>query len=135
MSLTAGGAGEYSSGNSYSKVRTVNVVGRGKTTTYFYDGQGTDRAPNWWTVNGSLEATYRIFGVELGAKGEVFNVFNRQTPGGAGATTQIANTAFCENTTNPSTACQTAINNFGKFTARSQFQAPRSFRLTALVRF
>ena len=134
VSLTAGGAGVYSSGNSFSKVRSVNVLnaaggGTGKTTTYYYEGQGSDRGPNWWRVDGSLEATYRIFGVEIGAKGEVFNLFNKETP------FVVSNTAFCANTTNPSATCTTARNNFGTYTARGSFMVPRNFRLTALVRF
>ena len=134
VSLTAGGAGIYSSGNSYSKVRTLNVLtasgaSTGKTTTYYYDGVGTDRGPNWWRVDGSLEATYRIFGVEIGAKGEVFNIFNRQTP------VVVSNTTFCANTTNPSATCSTARKNFGTYTARGSFMTPRNYRVTALLRF
>jgi len=134
VSLTAGGTGVYATGVSFSKQRSVNVLNQagknsGKTTTYFYNGVGTNRAPNWWQANTSLEATYRIFGVEIGAKGEVFNVFNKQTQ------VVINNTTWCGNTTNPSTACKTAVTNFGKSSARSAFLAPRNFRLTGLVRF
>ena len=75
VNLTAGASGFWSSGNSYSKTRTMNVQGvQGQTRTYYYEGQGSDRGPNWWVVNSSLEATYRVFGVDIGLKGEVFNV-------------------------------------------------------------
>jgi len=132
VALTAGSAGIYSSGISFSKTRTLSVLNSagapsGQTLTYLYDGQGTDRDPNWWRVDISLDATYRIFGIDIGAKGEMFNAFDRQTP------VVPSNTAWCGTTT--TAACQTAISRFGTHTTRGAFMVPRSFRLTALVRF
>ncbi|MGZ4810096.1 MAG: hypothetical protein ACXV7D_12290, partial [Thermoanaerobaculia bacterium] len=133
VSLTAGAVGIYSSGNSYSKSRTVTVLDAsgqpvsGQTSTYYYEGQGSDRGPNWYKIDSSLEATYRIFGIELGAKGEVFNVTNTQTP------IVVSNTAWCATPTGA--ACQAAVSNYGKYTSRGSFLAPRAFRLTGLVRF
>jgi len=135
VSLTAGGLGVYSSGNSFSKVRSLNVLnnagaGSGKTSTYFYDGQGSDRGPNWWRIDSSLEATYRIFGIEVGAKGEVLNIFNKETP------FVVSNTAYCAQTAGTvSAGCTTAVNTYGKYTSRGAFMTPRNFRLTALLRF
>ena len=97
--------------------------------TYFYEGQGSDRLPNWWNLSTSFEATYRLMGVDLGAKLDIFNIFNRQTK------IAVNNTTWCDNTTNPSSSCQTAINNFGKATARGSYLAPRNYQVTALVRF
>lgn len=78
-------------------------------------------------LNTSLEATYRLFSVDLGAKLEIFNVTDRQ-----GHVT-INNTVWCGTTS--TAACQTAVNNYGTTTARGSFQAPRSFRVTWLARF
>jgi hypothetical protein len=132
VNLTAGGSGFISSGNSFSKTRTLTVLDddggdSGQTRTFFYEGQGSDRGPMWWQLNGSLEATYRLFGtVDIGAKAEVFNVTDRQ------GEFVVSNTAWCNAET---TGCQTTRNNFGTYTARGSFQAPRNFRLTWLVRF
>ncbi|MGZ7040675.1 MAG: TonB-dependent receptor [Thermoanaerobaculia bacterium] len=135
VALTAGSKGLYQSGNTFSKTRSLTVLnnagaGSGKTTTYYYEGVGSDRGPNWWQIDGSLEATYRIFGVEIGAKGEVFNVFNKETE------FVVSNTAYCAQTTGTvSAACTTARNNYGTYTARGSYMTPRNFRLTALLRF
>jgi len=127
VNLTAGASGFWSSGNAYSKTRTMNVQGvAGQTRIYYYEGQGSDRGPNWYQVNTSLEATYRLFGVDIGLKGEVFNVTDRQ------GEFVVSNTAWCNADT---AACQTTRNNFGKYTARGSFQTPRNFRLTSLIRF
>jgi len=141
VALTWGNAGIYSSGNTYSKTRSMTVrnLAGGATndrSTYYYEGLGSDRGPNWWRYDTSLEGVFRLFGVDLGAKGEVFNVTNRQTP------IVVSNTAFCDvsspaNQTNGvvNTACQTAFNNYGTYTSRGAFMAPRNYRLTFLVRF
>ena len=134
--MTAGSAFRWSSGNGYSKSRTVNVVRPGSNVatstglTYLYEGLGSDRGSNYYTLDTSLEATYRIFGVDIGAKGEVFNITDQQEP------VVVSNTAFCGNASAAAgTTCATARSTFGTYTARGSFQAPRSFRLTALIRF
>ena len=135
VSLTAGGAGTYQSGASYSKTRTLTVLNNagesfGTTATYFYDGQGSDRLPNWWNFSTSLEATYRIFGVDLGGKLDVFNIFNRQSK------VAVNNTTWCD-VSNPAagSSCATAIQRYGTATARGSYLTPRNFQLTALIRF
>jgi len=127
VNLTAGATGLYQSGVSFSKTRSMTVVGAANATrNYFYEGQGSDRGPAVYAANLSLEATYRLFGVDMGLKGECFNVTDRQ-----GQLT-ISNTAW----SNAQTAAgQTTRDAFGKSTARNAFQAPRSFRVTYLVRF
>jgi len=133
VSLTAGAAGIYASGNPYSKSRTLTVLDAagtpvsGQSVTWYYEGQGSDRGPNWYKLDTSLEATYRIFGVEVGAKGEVFNVTDTQK------SVVVSNTAWCGTTS--TAACQTAVNRYGTYTARGSFLLPRNFRLTALIRF
>jgi hypothetical protein len=128
VNLTAGGSAQYQSGVPYSKTRTMTVQGASQATrNYFYEGQGSDRAPAVWALDTSLEATYRVFGtVDLGAKLEIFNVTDRQ------GQLRVNQTAWTNAT---GTAADTTRANYGKATARNAFQAPRSFRLTYLVRF
>ncbi len=136
VSLTAGTSGEYISGLSYTATRTVNVLKPGTTTnagptaTYFYEPRGSHRLQGYYQADGSLEATYRIYrGAEVGFKGEVFNLNDHQ------AKTNLTNTTWCGNTNNPSASCTTARNLFGTATARGQFLAPRTYRITTLLRF
>ncbi|MGZ4810674.1 MAG: hypothetical protein ACXV7D_15215, partial [Thermoanaerobaculia bacterium] len=135
VSLTAGGAGIYESGASYSKSRTMNVLNNagqtfGQTLTYYYEGQGSDRLPNWWNFSTSLEATYRLMGVEVGGKLDVFNIFNKESK------IAVNNTTWCD-VSNPAagSACATAIQRYGTATGRASFLTPRNFQFTALVRF
>ena len=136
ISLTGGLSGEYISGIPYTATRTLSVLtpgttaNAGPTVTYFYDQRGTHRLPSYSSANASLEATFRVYRTaEVGFKGEVFNLTNNQ------AQTNLSNTTWCANTTNPSASCTTARKNFGTATARGQFIAPRNFRLTTLLRF
>lgn len=136
VSASLGMGGNWISGVNYQKQRTVNVLipgtstNSGQTATYFYDDRGNERLPGAWTIDTSLELTFKIFStLELGGKGEVFNVTNRQEQ------ITVNNLVWCNNFTNPSAACVTARNTFGLATARGAFQAPRSYRLTALLRF
>ena len=131
VNLALGSAFRWSSGNSFSKERSVTALrpdgtSTGQTLTYYYEGRGSDRMPNYWQLDGSLEATYRIFGIEIGAKGEVFNITDQQEP------FVVSNVAWCEADT---TACATTRTNFGLSTARGSYQIPRGFRLTSLIRF
>ena len=72
--------------------------------------------------------TLQATGFQVGVKGEVFNVTDEQEK------ITVNNTTWCEAQPG-STACQTARTNYGTATARGSFQAPRNYRLTALVRF
>jgi hypothetical protein len=135
VNIVLGLAGQWISGVNYSRTRAMDVLRPGTTSrvagaTYFYDERGSEELDPVWTVDSSLELTFRLFNlVEMGAKGEVFNVFDEQEQ------IQVNNTVFCGNTVNPSAACTTARNNFGKATARGSFQPPRTYRATFLVRF
>lgn len=136
VNLTFGGAGNYRSGYSYSKttgVRPVNPAtggfAGGTTYTYYYDGLGSERLPSVWSLDSSIEATVGIWrSVELGIKGEIFNVTNRQEQ------IDTTLTAWC-NETNTTAACNTNRARHGLAQSRAQFQAPRGFRLTTLIRF
>jgi outer membrane receptor protein involved in Fe transport len=131
VNLTYGAVGKWQSGLPYSKVRTMTVLRNGKTTsnteTYYYEGRGSDRLPSNWTVDNSLEGTFRVMGrTELGLKAEVFNITNNEEA------ISTANTNWCNAQT---TGCATTRTNFGAQTARSHYQTPRSYRFTALLRF
>ena len=134
--LTAGLAGEAISGVDYTEARTMTVLNpvtgksSGNTATYFYETRGAHRLPGYAFADGSLEATFRVYRTaEIGIKGEMFNITDMQRK------IQVNNTTFCANTTNPSTSCTTARNSFGTATARGSFYAPRSYRITTLLRF
>ena len=137
VNVVMGTAGQWISGTNYTKQRTVNVRFPGSTTNsgataiYFYDERGSERLDPVWVVDGSLELTFRLFNlVEMGAKGEVFNVFDEQEQ------ISVNNTTFCENTSATApVACSNARNIFGTANARGSFQPPRTYRATFLVRF
>jgi hypothetical protein len=140
--FTAGAGGRYRSGYPFSKGITATVIdptgALGSTYTYFYEGQGSDRLPSVWTLDNSLEVTFGVFrGMEVGIKGEVFNITNRQaqinTSTTAWTNNCISNAGSC--TAAQITAANSARTNFGRATARTHYQDPRSYRVTALFRF
>ncbi len=129
--LTVGFGGQYLSGTAYAKQTTVRALfpdgsPSTETLTYYYEGRGADRLPGFYQVDLSTEITFPVFGTELGVKGEIFNVTNSQN--------QIAvnNQTWCDDTTS---SCQTLRSRYGAATQRASYQAPRGYRLTALIRF
>jgi|GEM_PF-634839 len=137
VNLAAGLGGLVSSGVRYQKQRSMNVLLPGTTTnagptqTLFYDARGSETTPSIYEIDASLEATFTVWKtIELGLKGEIFNVTNIQRQ------VTVNNTNWCDDATQgPATSCAIARANFGTATARSAFQAPRAYRLTALMRF
>ena len=132
--LTAGFVGIATSKTTYSKTRTINVLVPGTDTgiepmTYFYEGRGSDRIGGTvFQGDFSLEATYRAMGhSDVGMKFETFNLFNNEEK------IAVNNTAWCNATTGA--ACVTARAVHGTATVRASFQAPRTIRLVAFVRF
>ncbi|HXM75697.1 MAG TPA: hypothetical protein VN971_02890, partial [Thermoanaerobaculia bacterium] len=103
----------------------------GPLEVYYYDARGTETTPSIYQIDTSLEVTFTIFrSVELGVKGEVFNITNIQRQVDAN------NLNWCDDATQAaSSTCGQARATFGTATARSAFQPPRSYRLTTLVRF
>ena len=82
----------------------------------------------------SVEATWKILGTHnAGFKAEIFNITDRQEK------LRSNNVVWCGSAS--STACQTAIDNFGKATARTSYRGgvagttPRAFRFSAIYRF
>ncbi|HVR43434.1 MAG TPA: carboxypeptidase regulatory-like domain-containing protein [Thermoanaerobaculia bacterium] len=135
VNLTLGMAGEWISGTRFARTSTVQVLGSdgepaGETATYFYEDRGTRSIPGLWTVDNSIEATFNVFNaLEVGVKGEIFNVTDNQEKDTPNSTT------WCDNTVDPTAACTRARDLFNKATSRGHFQSPRTYRLTALIRF
>lgn len=135
FTLSLGALGEALSKRRYEKVRAMNVLlpgtltNAGPTATYFYNERGSDPVSGLqWFVDNSIELTWRGPSTsQVGIKGEIFNVTNRED--------KIANnnTAWCGSTANA--ACQTAVDSFGKATARGSFQTPRQYRISMIFRF
>ncbi|HYS56371.1 MAG TPA: TonB-dependent receptor [Thermoanaerobaculia bacterium] len=104
------------SGDTYQRQTTLAAlssigVATGNTLTYYYERAGSRRLPTIYQLDFGTEATYPFFGVEVGLKGEVFNVTNAQR------------------------LVQATPNGVRVGTSRNSFQAPRAYRVTALVRF
>lgn len=131
VNLAVGTSANWQSGNSFSKVRTARVLNpvkggpSGQTMPYFYEGQGSDRLPDWWQLNLSTEVTFDAFDMlEIGIKGEVFNVTDEQDQ------VVVSNTTWSE-----AAGGQSTRDAFGLGTARGAYNLPRNYRLTALIRF
>lgn len=130
--LTFGSVANYMSGEPYSKAGTVTVLDdAGEPTdqnyTYYYGGFNSERLNELWTIDGSVDAAWRVWGdVELGVKAEVFNISDNQEPDNTTTTT------WCEDDT---PTCQTRRDRHGAQTSRAHYQSPRSFRVTGLIRF
>ena len=137
VNLAVGLGGQVVTGSTFTKARTVNVLIPGTTTnsgataTYFYEQRGSDVLPTVYSVDGSIEATFTAWRtLEIGAKGEVFNITDQQKAITAN------NTTYCGDATQSATSsCGLSRAIYGTATARGSFQAPRSYRLTALLRF
>ena len=134
VSLTAGFVGSAVSKTTYTKSRTVSVLS--PTTgaqfaqmTYRYEPLGSDRVDGLLSIfDLSLEATMRAFQTsQVGVKFDVFNLFNNEEK------LNVSNTTWCNSTA--TSTCATTVGNYGTATTRAAFAAPRTFRVTALVRF
>ena len=137
VSLTTALAGEYRSNLSYTPNISMSVLlpgtttNSGSTATYFYEKRGSRRLPNTYGLDGSMEATYRIWkNAEVGFKGEVFNLTDHQDK------TLVNLTSYCANANAAAgSTCKVNRDRFGSATARGSFRGPRNYRLTTLVRF
>jgi hypothetical protein len=135
INLSVGALSEALSKRRYEKVRSMNVLlpgtvtNAGPTANYFYNERGADPLEGLqWFVDTSVEVTWRgPSTTQVGVKGEVFNLTNREEK------IISNNTAFCGSTANP--ACQAPVDNYGKATARGSFQTPRQYRVSAIFRF
>lgn len=146
VNLALGLGAQLATGVHFQKQRTMSVLvpgctppsaiicQGGPTETFFYDARGTETTPTIYQIDTSLEATFTVWRtVELGIKGEAFNITNQQKQRAVDQLTWCNDVAAA--TANPAGACSLARQNFGKATARGSFQVPRGYRLTALLRF
>ena len=122
------------SGDTYQRQATLTALSAdgfatGNTVSYYYAPAGSDRLPTVYQLDFGSEATYPFAGVEVGLKGEVFNVSNTQRQ------IQASTLGWCNDNIAPSAACSAARLSYGLGTSRNAYQAPRSYRLTALLRF
>ena len=97
--------------------------------TYFYNERGED------VINGlenftdfSTELTWKVAGTHQAAvRAEAFNLFSNEEKIISNNVTWCGNTATA--------ACTTAVNNFGKASARGSFLQPRRYRFSLIYRF
>ncbi|HEU5251663.1 MAG TPA: hypothetical protein VFW15_16885, partial [Thermoanaerobaculia bacterium] len=116
VAITAAPTFVWQSGLPYQMQSAFRV--NGETKNYFRDKRGSHRLTNSYQLDFALEAVFKPWGpIEIGAKGEVFNVTNQQY--------QLTCTGAC---LNPGP-------NFGRPTSRANMQAPRGYRFSGLVRF
>jgi hypothetical protein len=114
MSLTAAPSFTFSSGLPYQQQRNFTI--NGDTDTYYYTTKGSSRLPNWYQLNFALEADFRIFNpVQLGIKGEVFNLTNQQP------------------VTNGVSLLPNA--NFGQPLSSASLNPPRNYQFSAVLKF
>ncbi len=123
--ITAAPSGTLASGVPYQEQRPFQAPDGSIAGDYFYTKRGSSRSLTSYTLNFALEATFKPFGqgslwlvggpIEIGVKGEVFNLTNQQ---------QVLSPGIL--TPGP---------NYGLPNSRDQLQSPRSFQFTALVRF
>ena len=117
VAITAAPAFIWRSGLPYQEQRSTSSL-HGYTFTYFFEKRGSHRLPSAYQLDFALEGVFKPWGpLEVGVKGEVFNLTNQQPI--------VDNTRL---TLIPGSS-------FGFPTSRNSFQAPRNYRLTALVRF
>jgi hypothetical protein len=134
VNLVFSGLTEFSSKQRYERSRSVTVLspitgGTAASASYFYEPRGSSPVEGLTNyIDFATEGTWRIASThQAGVKVEIFNITNNQEKW------QSNNTAWCGQTN--TTACQTAVNNFGKATARGAFYQPRAFRFSLIYRF
>ena len=133
--LVVGGVAESISKSRYERLRSVNVLlpgtltNSGNTATYFYEERGASPVPGMlWYLDAAAELTWKIARTyQAGFKTEIFNLLNQEMQ------ITTSSTAWCGS--DAGTGCAAAIANFGKATARGQYQQPRRFRFSAIFRF
>jgi hypothetical protein len=135
VDATFGMLTEFISKRRYQKERVVNVLrpgtltNAGPTVTYYYNEMGEDQLEGLENFTDfSSEFTWRIAGTNQAAfKAEIFNLFSNEEK------IISNNVTWCGNTS--TAACATAVQNFGKASARGSFLQPRRFRFSLTYRF
>ncbi|MDP3716359.1 MAG: TonB-dependent receptor [Acidobacteriota bacterium] len=135
VNVTVGMLTDFISKRRYQKERTVNVLtpgtqnNAGPTATYYYNELGSDVLDGMENVTDfSTELTWKVAGShQAGFRAEAFNLFNNEEKIISNNVTWCGNTATA--------ACTTAVNNFGKASARGSFLQPRRYRFSLIYRF
>ena len=135
VNVTLGMLTDFISKRRYQKERTVNVLtpgtlnNNGPTLTYFYNERGEDVINGLENVTDfSTELTWKVVGTHQAAvRAEAFNLFSNEEKIISNNVTWCGNTATA--------ACTTAVNNFGKASARGSFLQPRRYRFSLIYRF
>lgn len=135
VNLTVGALTEFISKRRYDRQRTMNVLRPGSTTNsgqtlvYRYEERGAFQLEGLENfIDLAAEATWRMAGThQAGFKAEVFNLGDNQE--------KIINNNVAWCGTTATAACTTAVNNFGKASARGSFLAPRRYRFSLIYRF
>jgi Carboxypeptidase regulatory-like domain len=117
VAITAAPSLLWESGVPYQRQRATSLI-HGEQFIYFYDKRGSSRLPDHYQLDFALEAVFKPWGpIEVGAKGEVFNVTNQQPVVSNTLINRLPNEFF------------------GTPASRGALQAPRTYRVTFLARF
>jgi hypothetical protein len=110
-------------------LRPGTLTNAGPTLTYYYNERGEDILEGLENyLDFSSEFTWRIAGTnQAGFKAEIFNLFGNEEKIISNNVTWCGNTATA--------ACATAVQNFGKASARGSFLQPQRFRFSLIYRF
>jgi hypothetical protein len=116
VNVTAAPSLNYFSGLTYQAQRPLTI--NADNDVYYDTPQGSSHLPDWYQLNFSLEANFKMFEpLEFAIKGDIFNITNQQPP--------IDNTRIS----------LFPGDSFGQPSTRSALNAPRAFQLGAVVRF
>ena len=136
VNLTAAPAFTWFSGLPYQRTRTVVVPSGATGINTYFDPRGSSRLPSTYQLDFALEATFKPAGnaalgliggpLEIGVKGEVFNLTNQQ---------ETIRTDRIELRPSEGEPHGAAGSIFGAPTSRTAQQLPRAFRFTGFIRF
>jgi len=116
MTLTAAPSFTWNEGLTYQQTRLLQI--NGDTDTYYDTPQGSSRLKDWYQLNFSLEAAFKVLQpVEIAVKADIFNITNQQAVVDAN---QIVTTPG---------------DTYGLPASRGALQAPRAYQFSAVVRF
>jgi hypothetical protein len=116
MTLTAAPSFTWNEGLTFQQTRLLQI--NGDTDTYYDTPQGSSRLKDWYQLNFSVEAAFKVLQpVEVALKADFFNITNQQAVVDAN---QIVTTPG---------------DTYGLPASRGALQAPRAYQFSAVVRF
>jgi hypothetical protein len=117
VNVTAAPSFFWQSGLPYQRQRRFLL--NNEVDEVYFDKRGSSRLDDYYQLNFALDLAFKPWGpIEIGVKGEVFNVTNQQ-----------------KIISNDRRHINLIPEGFGLPISRDAFQAPRNYRLTALLRF